>query len=259
MDNARKVLFLDPARRTEIEQNEMLGVFVGSCGNLYPKQHCADLKLPEFRSKLNELNATLPPYSYAPVLFENEAPPKTYIHVKGDWREHGDEVHPGTLAILPPLPAGPATRLTLAHWLTAPENPLTSRVAVNRIWQEIFGRGIVHTSEDFGTQGDRPTHPELLDWLASEYMQRGWSMKQMVRLMVTSATYRQSSNARPELTSRDPENTLLARQSRLRLPGGAGSRPGALRRGAARPAHRRPEREAAAAQGRRGIVVRQAT
>jgi hypothetical protein len=106
----------------------------------------------------------------------------------------------------------------LARWLTSPENPLTSRVAVNRIWQELFGRGIVVSSEDFGTQGDRPTHPELLDWLATEYMQRGWSTKQMVREMVTSATYRQSSNARKDLESRDPDNSLLARQSRLRLP-----------------------------------------
>ena len=157
--------------------------------------------------------------SYAPVLLENDTPPKTYVHIKGDWRDHGPEVQPGTLAVLPPLPAGEKpTRLALARWLVSPENPLTARVAVNRIWQELFGRGIVNTSEDFGTQGDRPTHPELLDWLASEFRDRGWSMKQMVRLMVTSATYRQSSKARPELDARDPENTLLARQSRLRLP-----------------------------------------
>jgi hypothetical protein len=218
VDSARKVLFMDPARRTEIQQNAMVDYFLSSCGNLYPKQHCADLKIPELRTKLNDLNAKLPPYSYAPVLLENDTPPKTFVHVKGDWREHGEEVHPGTPAVLPPLPSGAPNRLALAKWLVSPENPLTSRVAVNRLWQEIFGRGIVRTSEDFGTQGDRPTHPELLDWLASEYMSRGWSAKQMVRLMVTSATYRQSSNARPELTSRDPENTLLARQSRLRLP-----------------------------------------
>jgi hypothetical protein len=152
------------------------------------------------------------------VLLENDTPPKTYIHVKGDWRERGAEVQPGTLAVLPPMPAGETGRLGLARWLVSPQHPLTSRVAVNRIWQEVFGRGIVFTSEDFGTQGDRPTHPELLDWLASEFMQRGWSMKQMVRLLVTSSTYRQSSNARPELAAKDPENTLLARQSRLRLP-----------------------------------------
>jgi hypothetical protein len=216
VDNARKVLFLDAAKRTEMQQNQMVDVFLGSCGNLYPKQHCADLKLPELRTKLTALNAKLPPYSYAPVLVENDTPPKSYVHVKGDWREHGEEVQPGTPAVLPPLHG--KTRLDLANWLTAPENPLTSRVAVNRLWQEIFGRGIVRTSEDFGTQGDRPTHPELLDWLASEYMARGWSTKQMVRLMVTSATYRQSSHARPELDARDPENTLLARQSRVRLP-----------------------------------------
>jgi hypothetical protein len=217
VDNARKVLFLDPAKRTEVQQNQMVDYFISACGNLYPKQHCADLKLNEAKTKLNDLNAKLPPYSYAPVLVENSTPPKSYIHVKGDWREHGDEVHPGTLAVLPPM-NGPANRLTLANWLVSPENPLTSRVAVNRLWQEVFGRGIVRTSEDFGTQGDKPTHPELLDWLASEYVSRGWSTKQMLRLMVTSATYRQSSHARPELDTRDPENTLLARASRVRLP-----------------------------------------
>src|SRR3954451_1560461 len=116
------------------------------------------------------------------------------------------------------MPAGPPTRLALAKWLMTPENPLPARVAVNRLWQEGFCRGLVPTSEDFGTTGDRPPHPELLDWLATEYRTRGWIMKQMLRLMVTSATYRQSSELRPELTSRDPENTLLARQSRLRLP-----------------------------------------
>src|SRR6185312_6898195 len=109
-------------------------------------------------------------------------------------------------------------RMALARWIVSRENPLTARVLANRIWQELFGRGIVRTSEDFGTQGERPSHPELLDWLASEFMERGWSTKQMVRSIVTSATYRQASHERPDLTSRDPDNTLLARQSRLRLP-----------------------------------------
>jgi len=217
VDNARKVLFLDPARRSEVQQVEMLDRFIGSCGSMYPKEYCDGLKLRELRTRLNELIAQTPQVSYAPVLLEDPAPPKTYIHVKGDWRDHGEEVQPGTLAVLPPLPGKP-TRLALARWLTSPENPLTSRVAANRFWQELFGRGIVNTSEDFGTQGDRPTHPELLDWLASEYMQRGWSMKQMVREIVTSSTYRQSSNARKDLETRDPDNSLLARQSRLRLP-----------------------------------------
>ena len=228
VDNAKKVLFKDPAARSEVQQMQMIDYFISSCGSLFPKQYCTDLKLGELRTKLNALNAKLPPYSYAPVLLENDTPPKTYIHLKGDWRDHGAEVQPGTLAVLPPLPAGEKpSRLVLARWLVSPENPLTARVEVNRIWQELFGRGIVNTSEDFGTQGDRPSHPELLDWLASEFRSRSagglaagtpWSMKQLVRLIVTSATYRQSSDVRPELTAKDPDNTLLARQSRPRLP-----------------------------------------
>ncbi len=219
IDSAKKVLFLDRARRTELQERAMLDYFLSACGNLYPKQHCKDLKISDARTKLDELNEALPHFSYAPVLVENDTPPKTYIHIKGDWREHGDEVQPGTPAVLPPLPAGvKPTRLVLARWLVSPDNPLTSRVAVNRIWQELFGRGIVKTSEDFGTQGDEPTHPRLLDWLASEYMARGWSTKQMIRLIVTSSTYRQSSKARPELAQRDPDNALLSRQSRVRLP-----------------------------------------
>src|SRR5579871_6237685 len=220
VDSARKVLFKEASTRTEVQQNQMIDYFISSCGNLYPKQYCNDLKLGELRTKLNALSAKLPPYSFAPVLLENDTPPKTYIHVKGDWRDRGEEVQPGTLAVLPPLPAGEKpTRLALARWLVSNDNPLTARVAVNRLWQELFGRGIVNTSEDFGTQGDRPSNPELLDWLASEFRGRcGWSQKQMVRLIVTSATYRQSSDARPELQATDPDNTLLARQSRPRLP-----------------------------------------
>jgi len=219
VDSAKKVLFMDPAGRSEVQQTQMMDYFLSACGNLYPSEHCVELKVKEVRGKLNDLIAEFPSVSYAPVLVENDTPPKTYIHIKGDWREHGEEVHPGTLAVLPPLPEGPEpARLRLARWLVSADHPLTSRVAVNRLWQEVFGRGIVFTSGDFGTQGDRPTHPELLDWLASEYMQRGWSNKQMIRLLVTSATYRQSSKARPELEATDPSNTLLARQSRLRLP-----------------------------------------
>jgi hypothetical protein len=219
VDNAKKVLYLDPAKRSEVQQMAMTDAVIGSCGNLFPKDYCKGLKLDELRTKLNDLRSAAPQISYAPVLMESDPPRKTYVHVKGDWREHGAEVQPNTLAVLPPLPTSPEpARLRLARWLVSPENPLTARVAVNRLWQEVFGRGIVHTSEDFGTQGDRPTNPELLDWLASEFMARGWSMKQMVRLMVNSAAYRQSSNARPELEARDPDNALLARQAALRLP-----------------------------------------
>ena len=109
-------------------------------------------------------------------------------------------------------------RLGLANWLVSDDNPLTARVTVNRYWEQLFGRGIVETSEDFGTQGAPPTHPLLLDWLATEFMRDGWSMKKMLRLIVTSATYRQSSNATPELEEKDPYNLLLARGPRFRVP-----------------------------------------
>jgi hypothetical protein len=149
---------------------------------------------------------------------EAPSPRPTWILIRGDFRAHGTPVQPATPAFLPPIPADlRPSRLTLARWLIARNNPLTARVAVNRMWQVFFGRGLVVTSEDFGKQGDRPTHPELLDWLAVEYMDRGWDTKQMHKLIVKSAAYRQSSNTRKELEERDPYNMLLARQSRLRL------------------------------------------
>jgi cytochrome c553 len=218
LDNGLKILHTDPAKRTKRQQDAITDYFIRSGRNLLAKEH-PDINLKELPDKLKALTDKLPPFTQAPVIQENDRPPKTYIHLRGDWREHGPEVEPGTLSFLPPLPAGAKpTRLTLARWLVGRDNPLTTRVTVNRLWQEIFGRGIVRTSEDFGTMGEKPTHPELLDWLATEFMERGWSMKQMMRLMVTSATYRQSSKARPELISKDPDNSLLARQSRLRLP-----------------------------------------
>ena len=121
---------------------------------------------------------------------------------------------------LPQSGAEPAefhNRLDLARWLVSPENPLTPRVTMNRMWMRFFGRGIVETEEDFGAQGSGPTNPELLAWLAREFIQQGWSMKKMQRLILTSATYRQSSRARPDLAERDPRNMLLARQERVRV------------------------------------------
>ena len=219
VDNAKKVLFKEPSQRTELEETSMELTFLRSCSNAFSRVFCDSLKVRETDRDWYALLVRTPQISYAPVLVESDTPPKTYIHVKGDWREHGSEVQPGTLAVLPPLrPGTDPPRLVLARWLVSRENPLTSRVAVNRIWQELFGRGIVKTSEDFGTQGDRPSHPELLDWLAGEFMDRGWSMKHMIRLIVTSSAYRQSSKSRSELAQRDPDNALLARQSRLRLP-----------------------------------------
>jgi hypothetical protein len=131
---------------------------------------------------------------------------------------HGEKVSPGVPASLPQLGAGvPNNRLGLARWLVDPANPLTARVTVNRYWQMLFGIGLVKTVEDFGSQGEWPTHPALLDWLATEFVRNGWDVKAILRTIVTSATYRQSSRVNPELVRRDPENRLLARGPRFRL------------------------------------------
>ena len=154
------------------------------------------------------------------VIKERAEPRATHVLIKGDFTRPSEAVTPGVPRVLHPLETSDGatpTRLDLAWWVGSPENPLTARVAVNRMWQQYFGRGLVETDNDFGTQGTLPSHPELLDWLATEFMRRGWGMKAMHRLIVTSATYRQSSHARPDLAEIDPQNRLLARQSRLRL------------------------------------------
>jgi hypothetical protein len=144
---------------------------------------------------------------------------KTYLHVRGDFLQKGERVEPGTPAFLPALtPRGPsADRLDLAQWLVAPANPLTARVTVNHMWRHLFGRGLVRTENDFGLRGERPTHPDLLDWLALELQRLGWSRKQLIRRMVTSETYRQSSAWRNDLAGQDPLNLMLARQGRFRV------------------------------------------
>jgi hypothetical protein len=144
---------------------------------------------------------------------------KTHMQSRGNYLAIGDEVTEGVPAAFPPLsPDAPMNRLTLARWLVDENNPLTARVMANRFWEQIFGIGIVRTTEDFGTQGDLPTHPELLDWLATEFVRQKWDMKKFLKLLVISATYRQSSRVTSELAERDPENVLLARGPRFRMP-----------------------------------------
>jgi hypothetical protein len=130
----------------------------------------------------------------------------------------GERVTAATPSHLPAFPSGlPKNRLGLARWLVNPDNPLTARVAVNRLWQSVFGVGLVRTAEDFGSRGEWPSHPELLDWLAVEFIRSGWDVKQMIKLLVTSATYCQDSRCKPELRALDPDNRLLARGPRYRL------------------------------------------
>ena len=144
--------------------------------------------------------------------------PSTPLRIRGSYMSPGERVYAATPAFLPALPESQSpNRLGLASWLVDDENPLTARVTVNRFWEQLFGRGLVLTSEDFGTQGDPPTHPELLDWLATTFTSQGWSMKKVQRLMVTSATYRQSSRVAPAEVERDPYNRLLARGPRFRV------------------------------------------
>jgi len=149
---------------------------------------------------------------------ELEKPRPAWVLTRGQYDKHGEAVQPGVPSVLPPLPPSETTnRLDFARWLVDPKHPLTARVAVNRLWQQFFGVGIVKTAEDFGTKGEWPSHPELLDWLATEFLRTGWDVKNLVRLMVTSATYRQDSKTTPELVSIDPENRLLAHGPRYRL------------------------------------------
>jgi hypothetical protein len=143
----------------------------------------------------------------------------THILYRGAFDAPREVVSPGLPAALPPMPEGlPNNRLGLARWLTSPAHPLTARVTVNRFWQMLFGTGIVRTVEDFGSQGAAPSHPELLDWLAVEFIKSGWNVKQLFKTMVMSSTYRQSAKVTKELLERDPENLLYARAPRLRLP-----------------------------------------
>ncbi len=166
----------------------------------------------ELDNQLNQGTTTL-------VLKELDKPRKTHVLIKGDFTRPADEVTPGTPKVLHPLTSSQPVpnRLDLAKWIVDPANPLTARVIVNRVWQQYFGRGIVETENDFGTQGTSPSHPELLDWLALELVAKKWSLKELHRLIVTSHTYRQSSAVRTDLHEVDPNNYLLARQSRLRL------------------------------------------
>ena len=175
-------------------------------------------ELAALGSALRELDASIP---RTLVTAERDRAVQTHFLIRGQYDQKGGEVSPGTPAHLPPLPADTegrrANRLDLAQWLTDPSHPLTARVAVNRFWQEIFGIGFVRTSEDFGLQGERPTHAELLDWLAVDFVEHGWDVKRLVRQIVTSATYRQSSAVSYDERAADPDNRLLARAPRSRL------------------------------------------
>jgi hypothetical protein len=188
-----------------------------------------DAGYKKLQDRLKKLRSDAPKVTTTLVMRELPDPRETHVFIKGDFTRPGEEVNPAVPAVLPPLVASaaraqPFNRLDLARWIVATNNPLTARVIANRVWQQYFGKGIVETENDFGTQGSPPSHPELLDWLACELLEPAadrpanrWSLKHLHRLILTSAVYRQSSQARPDLRDIDPNNKLLARQSRLRL------------------------------------------
>lgn len=219
VDHGHEVLRKQHWQRTQKEQDKLTDHFVQYYGIVLQKEHYKELKFSDLVKTLAELDERYPGLTEAQTFIENPNPPKAHVLIRGDFRQPGVEVQPGAPAILPPLPQGPEpARLRLARWVVSRNNPLTARVTVNRMWNEFFGQGLVATSEDFGTRGDLPTHPMLLDWLAATFMETGWDVKKTHKLIVMSATYRQSSETRQELEVRDPQNKLLARQQRLRLP-----------------------------------------
>ena len=211
-DSIRGIVAKPAAERTKRERDE-LTAFQSETN---PELAAANKLVERAKKARTDFEKSLP---RTMVMRERPQPRDTFILVKGAYNQYADKVAHGVPAKLAPLPAdAPKNRLALARWLVAPENPLTARVTVNRLWQQFFGTGIVKTADNFGLQSDAPSHPALLDWLAVELRESGWDMKRMVKLIVTSATYRQSSQVAPGMAERDPENRLLARGPRNRLP-----------------------------------------
>jgi hypothetical protein len=206
----------DPAKRSAADRAALRAFFLTS---VYAATNPAVAQMREEMKTLDEQRAALDKEIPATMISKELDPPRpAWVLIRGQYDKHGEPVAPGVPAILPPLPPGDVTnRLTFARWLVSTNHPLTARVTVNRFWQQFFGTGLVKTSEDFGSKGEWPSHPELLDWMATEFMDQGWNVKKFVRMLVTSATYRQDSSVTPKLITLDPENRLLARGPRHRL------------------------------------------
>ncbi|MEM6688811.1 MAG: PSD1 and planctomycete cytochrome C domain-containing protein [Planctomycetota bacterium] len=201
-----------------LEKNELNGKERKKLHEFFAEQNADVQQLKrEIKSIQNEIKTISPPSTL--VMVESDRPRETHILLRGDYLSEGDQVQPATPAVLHPLdPELPRNRLGLAKWLVDPKNPLLARVTVNRLWGEVFGRPLVVTAEDFGTQSEPASHPELLDWLANQFIDSGWSVRHVLRLMVYSATFQQSSKLSPRMVAVDKENQWLARGPRYRLP-----------------------------------------
>ncbi len=210
-DNIRALISKQPSARTDDDKKQLAKYYLDT----NPKLAAAIQKQNGAKSAREAAEQALP---RTMVMRDRPTPRETFVLIKGGYDKPADKVSPDVPAFLPKLPPdSPQNRLALARWLVSRENPLTARVNVNRYWQTFFGIGLVKTAEDFGVQGDAPSHPELLDWLACEFMDSGWDVKHIVRLIVTSATYRQTSKVSASMAERDPENRLLSRGPRFRL------------------------------------------
>jgi hypothetical protein len=215
-----KLLKTGPEKVTKPAELEQLRVYYlqNVCADTRPQLSGLSGEVTMARKQRQELDQQVPSTF---VFSELPKSRDSFIMIRGQYDKPGQKVEPGTPAFLPRLKrAGPttrATRLDLANWLVTPEHPLTSRVAINRLWQQFFGTGLVKSSGDFGAQGQVPSHPELLDWLAASFRDGGWDVKSMVRIMITSAAFREETAVSPELLARDPENRLYARGPRFRL------------------------------------------
>ena len=211
-ETVAKILAVEPEKRTEQQKKELRTYYRSYVA---PQTKALAEELAKAIRSRAELESKLPTTM---VMEEMAKPRETHLLLRGMYDQKGEKVSAAVPAFLPTMQQGePNNRLGLAKWLMHPSHPLTSRVTVNRLWQLFFGTAIVKTVEDFGLQGEAPSHPELLDWLAVEFMEKKWDVKAFVRMIVTSSAYRQSSVVTPELAARDPENRLLARGPRYRL------------------------------------------
>jgi hypothetical protein len=209
-----EIAAMEPAKRTKAQSDKIERYFLEKEAPAAVRD--AWRRVTDLRLARRQLQDSFPTVM---VMQENTKPRETFLLMRGQYDKPGEKVTPGVPAALPPLPEGaPNNRLGFAKWLIDPRNPLPARVTVNRFWQMFFGVGIVKTVEDFGSQGEWPSHPELLDWLATEFVETGWNVKGIVKTMVMSATYRQSSRVTPELVQKDFDNRLLARGPRFRMP-----------------------------------------
>ena len=209
-----------PAKTTDKDQVNKVKAFylANHCTATKTQMKPSLVKLDELSKKKTALEQSAPGTA---IFRELPKPRDSFVMVRGMYNKQGEKVEPNTPAIFPPLkkadPQKRADRLDLANWLVSPEQPLTSRVMVNRFWQQVFGTGIVKSSGDLGTQGELPFHPELLDWLASDFRANGWDVKKLMKLLLTSEAFQQVTSVSPELLRKDPENRLLARGPRIRL------------------------------------------